>query len=205
VFITTKLWNSDHGFASTVAAFERSRRQLGVDVVDLFLVHWPVPGVRLETWCAVEQLLDQGKVRAIGVSNYMAHHLDELLKAATHPPVVNQIELSPYNYRSRADILEVCRDAGIAVQSYSPLTKGRLLGDPALSAVARQYGRTPAQVLLRWAIQRDLTPLPKSTNPARIASNAAVFDFTLADDDMDRLDGLDRNLATPGWDPALVP
>jgi diketogulonate reductase-like aldo/keto reductase len=205
VFVTTKVWNADHGFRETLSAFERSRRQLGVDVVDLYLVHWPVPGVRKDTWRAMEHLLEQGSVRAIGVSNYMSHHLEELLAIATYPPSVNQIELSPFSFRSRVDVVELCHAAGIAVQAYSPLTKGRLLTDPALVSIAARVRRDPAQVMLRWALQRGLIPLPKSTDAGRIASNAAIFDFHLSTVEMDELDALDRGLVTPGWDPTSAP
>lgn len=205
VIVATKVWNADHGFQETLRAFEHSSRRLGVDVIDLYLVHWPVPGVRKDTWRAMEHLLEQGKVRAIGVSNYMTRHLEELLAIAVHPPSVNQIELSPFSFRSRADVVELCRAAGITVQGYSPLTKGRLLADPTLAAVARRVGRTPAQVLLRWALQHRVIPLPKSTDPGRIAENAAIFDFQLSEEDMAGLDALDRDLVTPGWDPTGAP
>ena len=201
VFITTKLWNDDHGYRSTLDAFEASRRRLGVDVVDLYLVHWPVPGLRLDTWRAMEDLLDTGRVRAIGVSNYMVRHLEELLAVAGTPPAVNQIELSPYNWVSRRDVLDLCAAHGIAVEAYSPLTKGRKLSDPPLVAIAERYRKTTAQVLIRWALQKGLIVLPKSTHPARIVANADVFDFHLADADMAALDALDENLVT-GWDPS---
>jgi diketogulonate reductase-like aldo/keto reductase len=206
VFVTTKLWNSDQGAGSVRPAFERSRRALGIDVVDLYLIHWPVPRLRLDSWRVMEELLEEGKVRAIGVSNYMERHLDELLAVAKHPPAVNQIELSPFCYRSRAAVVERCRQAGIVVQSFSPLTQGRMLRDPGLAAVAGRHGRSAAQVLIRWALQKGVVPLPRSTNPQRIAANADVFGFALTDDDMAVLDGLDRNLVVqPGWDPTGAP
>jgi diketogulonate reductase-like aldo/keto reductase len=204
LFVTTKLWNDDHGYASTLSAFEASRRRLGVDVVDLYLVHWPVPGVRLDTWRAMEHLLDTGKVRAIGVSNYMVRHLEELLAVATHPPLVNQLELSPYNWASRRDVLDLCAAHGIAVEAYSPLTKGIKLADPPLVAVARAHAKTPAQVLIRWALQKDLVVLPKSTTPERIVANADVFDFALTAAEVRTLDALDEDLVT-GWDPTGAP
>ncbi len=204
IFITTKLWNDDHGYRSTLDAFEASRRRLGVDVVDLYLVHWPVPALRLDTWRAMERLLGTGKVRAIGVSNYMVRHLDELLAVADVPPAVNQIELSPYDWASRGDVLGLCAEHGIAVEAYSPLTKGRKLSDPPLVAIARRYGRSTAQVLIRWALQKGMIVLPKSTNAARIAENADVFDFHLTGEDMAALDALDENLVT-GWDPTQAP
>lgn len=204
VFVTTKLWNDDHGYQPTLAAFEASRRRLGLDVIDLYLVHWPVPGLRLDTWRAMEHLLATGKVRAIGVSNYMVRHLEELLAVAEHPPSVNQIELSPYNWASRRDVLNLCAAQQIAVEAYSPLTKGRKLTDPPLAEIAAAHAKSTAQVLIRWALQKDLIVLPKSTRPERIAANADVFDFALTDSEMTRLDSLDEGLVT-GWDPTGAP
>lgn len=204
VFVTTKLWNDDHGYRSVLGAFDASRRRLGLDVVDLYLVHWPVPGKRLDTWRAMEHLLDTGKVRAIGVSNYMTHHLEELLAVAERPPSVNQIELSPYNWSSRRDVVDLCAAHGIAVEAYSPLTKGRRLTDPPLVAIADAHGKSTAQVLIRWALQHDLIVLPKSARPERIAANADVYDFALTGDQMRALDALDEGLVT-GWDPSRAP
>lgn len=204
VFVTTKLWNDDQGFRSTLAAFEASRQRLGLSVIDLYLVHWPVPGKRLDTWRAMEHLLETGKVRAIGVSNYMVRHLEELLARTESPPAVNQIELSPYNWASRRAVLDLCAANHIAVEAYSPLTKGRKLADPPLVAIAMRHGKTTAQVLIRWALQKGFIVLPKSTRPQRIAANADVFDFDLTDKDMAALDALDQGLVT-GWDPTNAP
>jgi methylglyoxal/glyoxal reductase len=204
VFITTKLWNDDHGYAQTLDAFDASRRRLRLDYVDLYLVHWPVPRLRLDTWRAMEHLLETGKVRAIGVSNYMTRHLDELLAVAGHAPAVNQIELSPYNFRTRLDVVDLCARHGIAVEAYSPLTKGRKLDDPPLVGIADAHGASTARVLIRWALQKGFVVLPKSTKPERIAANADVYDFTLTTDDMATLDSLDEGLVT-GWDPTHAP
>lgn len=204
VFVTTKLWNDDQGYRSTLDAFEASRQRLGLDVIDLYLVHWPVPGKRLDTWRAMEHLLEIGKVRAIGVSNYMVRHLDELLVRAESPPAVNQIELSPYNWASRREVLDLCTANHIAVEAYSPLTKGRKLTDPPLVAIAVRHGKTTAQVLIRWALQKGFIVLPKSSRPQRIADNADVFDFDLTGNDMAALDALDQGLVT-GWDPTNAP
>lgn len=200
VFVTTKLWNEDHGYDKALAAFDRSLDLLGLDYVDLYLIHWPVADVRLDTWSALERLTMDGRVRDIGVSNYMAPHLQEILDSAAVVPAVNQIEMSPYNYRSRQETVNLCNQHGIVVEAYSPLTKGRKLGDPALSEIAEPYGKSPAQVLIRWALDKGFVVLPKSINPGRIAENFAVFDFSLTDVDMERLDALDEGLAT-GWDP----
>jgi len=204
VFVTTKLWNDDHGYDAALAAFDASLERLGFDYVDLYLIHWPVPELRLESWRALERLYEEGRARAIGVSNYMVQHLEELLAHCTVVPAVNQIELTPWSWRTRRDVVELCRAHGIALEAYSPLTKGRKLGDPTLRAVAERVGRTPAQVLIRWALERDLIVIPKSANRGRIRENADVFDFTLSPADMERLEALDEGLVT-GWDPTSAP
>jgi diketogulonate reductase-like aldo/keto reductase len=200
VWVTTKLANADQGAATARRAFEASLARLGFDFVDLYLLHWPHER-RLESWRVLEQLHEEGLARSIGVSNFLVRHLDELLAHASVPPAVNQIELHPFLHRTRADTLRRCTDAGIVVEAYSPLTKGRRLGDPTVAAVAAEVGRTPAQVLLRWSLQRGFVPLPRSSNPARIAENAAVFDFALDDTQVSALDTLDEGFVT-SWDPA---
>jgi diketogulonate reductase-like aldo/keto reductase len=202
LFVTTKLWNEDHGYDSALRAFDASLDRLALDYVDLYLIHWPVPRKRLDTWRALEQLFRDGRARAIGVSNYLIPHLKELLDVATVVPAVNQIELTPF--LQRRDTCALCREHGIAVEAYSPLTRGQRLDDPEVRSVAHEVGRTPAQVLLRWGVQRGAIVLPKSVTPSRIAENAALFDFTLSDDAMTRLDALEENLVT-GWDPATQP
>jgi len=204
VFVTTKLWNDDHGYDNALAAFERSFEQLGLDYVDLYLIHWPVPELRLETWRALERLTLDGRVRDIGVSNFVVRHLEEILENAAVVPAVNQIELSPYNYRSRLDTIGFCRQHDIVVEAYSPLTKGRKLDDPVLAEVGNRYGKTPAQVMIRWALDKGFVVVPKSITPARIAENRDVSDFALDDADIERLDALDIGLAT-GWDPTTAP
>ena len=203
IFVTTKLWNDDHGYDNTLRAFDRSLEQLGLEYVDLYLIHWPVPQYRLETWRALERLTLDGRVRDIGVSNYLARHIDEILDYAPVVPVVNQIELSPYLYRTRLDTVERCREKGIVIEAYSPLTKARKLDDPLLGEIGRAHGKTPAQVLIRWSLQHGFVALPKSTRRERIAENFDVYDFSLTDAEMERLDQLDEGLVT-GWDPAEV-
>jgi methylglyoxal/glyoxal reductase len=200
VWVTTKLANPDQGAATARRAFEASLERLGFDAVDLYLLHWPHER-RLESWRVVEELHAEGLARSIGVSNFLVRHLDELLANASIPPAVNQIELSPFLYRTREDILRRCAEEGIAVEAYSPLTKGRRLHDATVGAVAAEVGRTPAQVLIRWSLQKGFVVLPRSSSSARIADNAAVFDFSLGDGQMARLDALDEGLTT-GWDPA---
>lgn len=204
IFITTKLWNSDQGYDRALRALDESLAHLGLAHVDLYLVHWPVPALRLESWRALETALAEGKARAIGVSNYMVRHLDELLGVARVAPAVNQIELSPYNFAARQAVVDMCNAHNIRLEAYSPLTKGRKLDDPRLQDIARPYGKSTAQILLRYLLQKGTVILPKSTNPARIRHNAAIFDFTLGADDMARLDALNENLIT-GWDPTDAP
>lgn len=202
VFVTTKLWNADHGYDRTLRACQESLRRLGLTHVDLYLVHWPVQGLRLDTWRAMETLLDEGKCRAIGVSNYMIRHLEELLSQGRVKPAVNQIELSPFLYPQ--DLVRFCQERAIVLEAYSPLTKGMRLAHPAIVATAKKVGRTPAQVLIRWALEHGFVVLPKSVKEARIAENRSVFDFTLGPEEMRVLDGLDEGLHT-GWDPTRAP
>ena len=204
IFVTTKLWNDDQGYDSTLRAFDMSLSKLGLEYVDLYLQHWPVPGQRLESWRAMEKLHAEGRARAIGISNFMVKHMEELLGSCNTPPAVNQFELHPYVYGSRRGVVDFCREKNIAVTAYSPLTKGRKLDDPALGQIAAGVGRTPAQVLIRWALDRDLIVIPKSSNPGRIRENAGVFEFSLTPDQLAALDALDENLVT-AWDPTGAP
>ena len=200
VWITTKLWNDDHGGDAPRRALEASLARLGLDSVDLYLIHWPHP-LRLETWATLERLRDEGLCASIGVSNFLVPHLTELLAHCTQPPVVDQIEMSPFLYRTRIDTVELCRSAGIRVAAYSPLTKGARLRHPALARIASETGRTPAQVLIRWAIEHRFVVLPRSSDPDRVRENAQVFDFALGPERVAALDELDEGLVT-GWDPA---
>jgi len=202
VFVTTKLWNDDQGHDEALRALDASLQRLGLDYVDLYLIHWPVPGARRESWRALERAFADGRARAIGVSNYLVPHLRELLGEAKVVPHVNQIELTPF--LQRRDTRALCREHGIVVESYSPLTHGERLDHPTVVAIARAVQRSPAQVLLRWGIQHGHVILPKSVRRERIAENAAVFDFALDADAMTKLDGLEEGLAT-GWDPGDAP
>lgn len=204
VFITTKLQNDDHGYERGLAAIDASLKRLRLDQVDLYLIHWPQEQLRLETWRAMEQILASGKARAIGVSNYMVHHLNELLGKCQVTPAVNQIELSPFIYRSREATVALCEARGIAVEAYSPLTKGKRLDDRTVHRIARAHGRTPAQILIRYCIERNWIVIPKSVHKQRIVENMQVFDFSLTADEMLALDDLDEGLAT-GWDPGAAP
>lgn len=202
VFVTTKLWNADHGYDKAQLAIDRSLASLGMEQVDLYLVHWPVEGVRHDSWRALEKILADGKARAIGVSNYTVRHLDELLARAKVPPSVNQVEFSPFLHQ-RA-LLAHCRLHGIQLEAYGPLVRGHRMDDPALAAIARKHGRTPAQVLLRWGLQHDVVVIPKSVRPERIRENADVYGFSLDAGDMAALDALDEGYRT-SWDPTDAP
>ena len=203
VFVTTKLHKDDHGYDEALRAFDASLERLGFDYVDLYLIHWPGSDRRMESWRALERILEEVRARAIGVSNYMAHHLEEVLDHGTVVPAVNQIELHPFNYRSRADVIELCGRRGIAVEGYSPLTKTEKLDEPTVAGIAAGHGRTGAQVLIRWALQHGIITIPKSTHRDRIRENADVFDFELTDAEMRELDALDEDFTT-SWDPREV-
>lgn len=200
VFLTTKLWNSDHGYDKAIKACHASLARLGTDYVDLYLIHWPVQGKRKETWRALETLFEEGKCRAIGVSNYMHRHLEELLGHCKVPPAVNQIELHPYIYVSRTATVDLCRSEGIIPVAYSPLTKGIKLKDPALIRMASRYRKTTAQLLIRWALQQGFAVIPKSSIISRIKENMEVFDYEINAADMAVLNAMDEYLVT-GWDP----
>ena len=198
IFVTTKLWNRDQGYDRALRAFGESLGELGLDTVDLFLIHWPVAQKRLEAWRALETIHGEGRARAIGVSNFLVPHLEELLGQAKVVPAINQIEVHPFHQQRETRAL--CAAHGIAVEAYSPLTRGQRIGDPVVARVAAEVGRTPAQVLLRWGLQHDLVVLPKSTRPERIRENLSLFDFALTRAQMAVLDALEEGQAT-GWDP----
>jgi diketogulonate reductase-like aldo/keto reductase len=202
IFVTTKLWNSDHGFDSTLRACDDSLRRLALERLDLYLIHWPVQGLRQETWRAMERLLAEGRTRAIGVSNYTVRHLDELLAHAATPPSVNQVELHPFLHQ-RA-LVDHCRVHRIQVQAYAPLVRGHRMDDPVLGRVAARHGRTPAQILVRWSLQHGFATIPKSVHARRIVENADVYGFELDRDDMAALDALDEGYRT-SWDPTDAP
>ncbi len=201
VFITTKLRNDDQGYESTLKACEESLRTLKLDYIDLYLVHWPVTGLRGKTWEAFIKLYEQGKCRAIGVSNYTIRHLNELLASTPLVPMVNQIEIHPFLYRK--DLIDFCMTRNIAVEAYSPLSKARRMDDPRIVSVAGKYQRSGAQVLIRWSLQHGWISLPKSVRRERIVENAGVFDFELDQADMLTLDSMDEGYYTvrPDWIP----
>lgn len=197
IYVTTKLWNTDQPKAES--AFAGSLERLGLDYIDLYLVHFPVTKSRAAAWQALEQIHASGKVRSIGVSNYMPKHLDELLAAAKLKPVVNQIELHPW--LSQRELKQYCESRDIRIEAYSPLAHGQKVEDIALKPLAAKYGKSVAQVLLRWSIQKGNIVLVKSVSPSRIAENFAIFDFEIDAPDMATLDSMNENLRTC-WDPS---
>jgi diketogulonate reductase-like aldo/keto reductase len=202
VFVTTKLWNTDHGYDKAISACRASMRELGVEYLDLYLVHWPVPGLRGESWRAMETLLGEGLCRAVGVSNYTVEHLDELLTSARVVPAVNQVEFHPLLYQQ--ELLEYCRDRGILLQAYSPLARTRGFTGKVVREIAARYAKTPPQVYLRWALRHGVAVIPKSSNRERIRENAGAFGFELSDEDMVALDSLGGGVHV-SWDPAGEP
>lgn len=200
-FITTKVWNADQGYQATLKAFDVSRRTLGLDVVDLYLVHWPIRGKFTDTWKALEKLYADGKVRAIGVSNFLVHHLEELLPASSVTPAVNQVEFHPLLVQK--ELLDYDSAHGIRHEAWAPLTRGRIFSDPAVLALARSYGKSPAQIILRWDIQLGVVTIPKSVHRARILENSAIFDFELSKADVGKLTALDSGERI-GWHPDKV-
>lgn len=198
VFVTTKLWNDDQGFDSALRAFDASMKRLALEYVDLYLIHWPVGDRRKDSWRALERIKSEGRAKHIGVSNYLVPHLTELETYATELPAVNQIEVHPF--LQHRDTRAWCKAKNVVVEAYSPLGNGRFLDHPVIGAIAKRVARTPAQVLLRWGVQHGLVTLPKSVREARIAENAALFDFTLDAAAMTELDALEAGSAT-GWDP----
>lgn len=191
LYVVTKLWNADQGYDSTLAAFDASMDRLGLDYLDLYLIHWPLPAVGkfVETFKAFAHLRDQGRIRSIGVSNFEPEHLMVLIDAIGIVPAVNQVELHPRF--PQTELRKVHAQHGIATEAWAPLGQGALLTDPTVTAVAQGCGRTPAQVLIRWHIQLGNIVIPKSVNPARIASNFDVFDFELTADEMATISALD--------------
>ncbi|GIO30284.1 glyoxal reductase [Paenibacillus albilobatus] len=191
IFVTTKVWNDDQGYDSTLRAFEASRKRLGLNVVDLYLIHWPGKDKFKDTWKAMERLYEEGAVRAIGVSNFHVHHLEELLKDSRVVPAVNQVELHPR--LSQRPLRDFCSAHGIQIEAWSPLMKGRLGDNETLLEIARKYGKTPAQVILRWNLQSRIVTIPKSVTPERIRENAAIFDFELTPSELERIDALNED------------
>jgi methylglyoxal/glyoxal reductase len=206
IFVTTKLWHTEHGYETALQAGRASLERLGLDYIDLYLIHWPrapTPQVRLDSWRALEKLRDEGVCRAIGVSNYTIRHLEEIRANSSVVPAVDQVEMHPWIYDP--ELLAYLTDHGIRAEAYSPLTRSRRLDDPTVAAIASSHGRSPAQVLIRWGLQHGIVEIPKSVHQERIEENARVFDFALSHDEMGRLDLLRGGPRVTNWDPATIP
>jgi methylglyoxal/glyoxal reductase len=190
IFVTTKVWNSDQGYENTLDAFEDSLKKLDIDYVDLYLIHWPGKDLYPKTWKALERIYQYGRARAIGVSNFHIHHLHHLMNKCDINPMVNQVEFHPFLFQQ--ELIRFCMDNNIQLEAWSPLTKGLHLNHPVITRIAEKYGKTPAQVLLRWDIQHCVVSIPKSSHRERIEENARIFDFHLSEEDMDSLDALNE-------------
>ncbi|MEK4495607.1 MULTISPECIES: aldo/keto reductase [Ureibacillus] len=191
IFVTTKVWNNDQGYDETLRAFETSLKKLGLDYVDLYLTHWPVEDKFIDTYRAIERLYEEKLIRVPGVSNHHQHHLEKIFAKANVKPMVNQVECHPYLQQD--ELRAFCREHEIAVTAWSPIGKGRLLNDNTLVKLAEKYGKTPAQIVLRWHYQNDTITIPKSVTPSRIAENMQIFDFELSNEDMLEIKMINKN------------
>lgn len=198
VFITTKVWNTDQGYDSTLKALDTSLSKLGMDYVDLYLVHWPLPEKRLETWKAMIKIYEMGKARSIGISNYTERHIDELLKDSPIVPVINQFEITPYLYQKK--LAEHCLNNRIQIEAYSPFAQGKKVNEPKLVTLAQKYNKTPGQMLVKWSLEHNFIVLPKSVTPSRLKENAEVFDFNITKEDLDYMDTWNEDFRV-AWNP----
>ncbi|MCH1624462.1 aldo/keto reductase [Fredinandcohnia quinoae] len=198
LFVTSKVWNADLGYESTIAAYETSLKKLGLEYLDLYLIHWPVEGKYKEAWRALETLYKEGRVKAIGVSNFQIHHLEDLMKDAEIKPMVNQVERHPR--LTQKELQAFCQDNGIQLEAWSPLMQGQLLDNDVLQGIADKHSKSVAQIILRWDLQHGVVTIPKSTKEHRIVENANLFDFELTKEEMDIIDGLNQHLRV-GPDP----
>ncbi|MDU7575323.1 MAG: glyoxal/methylglyoxal reductase [Bacillus subtilis] len=191
LFITSKVWNEDQGYETTLAAFEKSLERLQLDYLDLYLIHWPGKDKYKDTWRALEKLYKDGKIHAIGVSNFQVHHLEELLKDAEIKPMVNQVEFHPR--LTQKELRDYCKAQGIQLEAWSPLMQGQLLDNEVLAQIAEKHNKSVAQVILRWDLQHEVVTIPKSIKEHRIIENADIFDFELSQEDMDKIDALNKD------------
>lgn len=191
IFVTSKLWNSDQGFNSTLKAFNNSIRKLNINYLDLYLIHWPVRNKYKESWKALEKLYSEKKVRAIGVSNFHIHHLNDLLKEADIIPTVNQVEFHPY--LTQTELKQYCSKYSIQFEAWSPLMQGNFMSVPTIHNLSEKYGKTPAQIILRWDIQHNVVTIPKTIHEDRIKENVNIYDFELTVEDMKKIDSLNKD------------
>ncbi|UQW96212.1 aldo/keto reductase [Rummeliibacillus sp. G93] len=191
LFVTSKVWNDDLGYESTLAAYETSLKKLGLDYLDLYLIHWPVEGKYKDAWRALETLYKDGRVKAIGMSNFQIHHLEDLMKDAEVKPMINQVECHPR--LTQKDLKSFCQEHGIQLEAWSPLMQGQLLDNPELKEIANKYDKSIAQIILRWDLQNGIVTIPKSTKEHRIVENASIFDFELTAEDMEQIDSLNQD------------
>ena len=192
LFITSKVWNSDQGYDNTLKAFEKSLKQLRLSYLDLYLIHWPISGLRNDTWNALEKIYESDRVKAIGVSNFTIKHIDELLSKTSITPMVNQVEFSPFLYQKK--LLEYCNSKHIQLEAYCPLTRGRKFNDSTLESMSLKYNKSVSQILIRWGLQHKIVEIPKSGNKQHLKENADVFDFEIDTFDMDQIDSLNEDL-----------
>lgn len=200
LFVTTKLWNDDQGYDRALAACQQSLDKLGLDYLDLYLIHWPATSKRHESWQAFEKLIENGLIKAAGVSNYTVEHLEQLADRSAFTPAVNQVEFHPYIYEQQQAVLEYCHDNDILIEAYSPLSRVSRSPRRVITELATEKGKSPQQVVLRWCIQHETLPLPRSTQSQHIASNFKVDDFELTDDEMSVLDSVSDGQRVT-WDP----
>jgi len=190
IFVTTKLWNSDQGYDSAMRAFDASLERLGLDYIDLYLIHWPVPGKYKQSYRALERLYDEGRVKAIGVANFLVHHLIDLMQSSSVVPAVNQFEYHPY--LQQPELVDFCYDNDIQVEAWAPIMRGKVNEIPTLIEISQKYNKTAVQITLRWLIDTDVVAIPKSAQKDRIQSNSDIFDFSLDDDEIERINRLDK-------------
>jgi len=202
IFLTSKVWNTDQGYETTLKAFEESLEKLKTNYLDLYLIHWPKGKRSVDTWKALEEIYKKGRVKAIGVSNFLVHHLNDFLPECKIVPAVNQVEFHPELLQP--ELLQYCQKRGIQLEAWSPIMKGRVNDVPLMQELAAKYGKTPVQIVLRWDIQKGVVTIPKSVTSERIISNTNIFDFELSKEDMVKIDGLDKN-GRIGGHPDFIP
>ncbi len=201
IFVTTKVWNTDQGYEKTLKAFDKSLETLEMDYIDLYLIHWPMPGTYVETWKALEKLYKDGRVRAIGVSNFNPHHLQDIFNECEIKPMLNQVEYHPH--LAQPELKKFCDEHDILLEAWSPLKRGRMFDEPLIVRLAEKYGKTPAQIILRWDVETGVSTIPKSVSRDRVRENGDIFDFELTEEEAREITALDRHERV-GKDPDKV-